>query len=116
MKPLLYTSLLTGSILALLGCAPSGAASTTPSAPAIVQDQICEVDQWQRDAAAEVCKAGQKVVFLPKSFGNEQLPILFAAVNCDLRYTVVSTKGGVTCIYAPLKPVAAQASEPEAKK
>lgn len=70
----------------------------------INQADICEVNAWQGDETAKVCKQGQKVVFLPQSFGNEQLPILFAAVNCDLRYSVALTNGGVTCIYNPLKP------------
>ena len=51
----------------------------------IDQANLCEVKVWQHDDVAAVCKAGQKVVFLPASFGNEQLPIIFAAVNCDLR-------------------------------
>jgi hypothetical protein len=70
----------------------------------INQSEVCEVSDWQGDVTAKVCKQGQKVVFLPQSFGNEQLPILFAAVNCDLRYSVALTNGGVTCIYSPLKP------------
>lgn len=49
------------------------------------------------------CEPGQKIVFLPNQFGNEQLPVLFAARNCDLRYNVAMTRGGVTCIYAPGK-------------
>lgn len=70
----------------------------------INQSEVCEVRDWQRDETSKVCNQGQKVVFLPQSFGNEQLPILFAAVNCDLRYSVALTNGGVACIYNPLKP------------
>lgn len=86
------------------GVAPStGAASVTTVPPD--QTRICEVNKWQKDVAAAACTAGQKVVFLPDSWGNEQLPILFAAVNCDLRYAVALTNGGVTCIYVgPLAP------------
>ena len=62
-------------------------------------DNLCQVSIWQREAVALVCKPGEKVVFLPKTFGNEQLPVYFAAVNCDLRYPVVWTTGGVTCIW-----------------
>ncbi|OOG42309.1 hypothetical protein B0E52_09910 [Rhodanobacter sp. C06] len=63
------------------------------------------MSKWQKDVTAAKCSAGQKVVFLPDHWGNEQLPILFAAVNCDLRYTVALTNGGVACIYAgPLAP------------
>lgn len=71
--------------------------------PALVQDKVCEVRGWQSDVTAE-CKPGQKIVFLPNSWGNEQLPILFAAVNCDMRYTVAMNNGGVVCIHAKLQP------------
>ncbi|WP_206202281.1 hypothetical protein [Tepidiphilus succinatimandens] len=47
------------------------------------------------------CAPGQKIAFLPDAFGNEQLPILFAARNCDMRYSVALTRGGVVCIYLP---------------
>ncbi|MCK7460038.1 hypothetical protein [Idiomarina aminovorans] len=69
----------------------------------IDQESLCEVRDWQKDVTAASCKAGQKVVFLPDSFGNEQLPVIFAAVNCDHRFNIALTKGGVSCIYSPLK-------------
>jgi len=72
----------------------------TQESPRPDQTQVCEVHRWQSDATAATCTPGQKVAFLPDRWGNEQLPILFAAVNCDLRYAVVLTNGGVTCIYA----------------
>ena len=68
--------------------------------PPLDQDNLCEIKHY---GPAKACKPGQKVVFLPESFGNEQLPILFAAINCDLRYQVVLTTGAVTGIYAPVK-------------
>jgi hypothetical protein len=83
-------------------------ACTQPSVakvePSIEQVSLCEVSEWRRDVVAEKCKRGQKIVFLPDSWGNEQLPIIFAAVNCDLRYSVALTSGGVTCIYGPITP------------
>lgn len=98
----------------LLGCNGSGAApqgavppvvATVAAQVSLDQTHICQVNGWQKDVSEAKCTAGQKVVFLPESWGNEQLPILFAAVNCDLRYTVVLTNGGVACIYAgPLAP------------
>lgn len=74
------------------------------SAPDIDQANLCEVSAWQHDDVAAKCKPGQKVGYFPESFGNEQLPVIFAAVNCDLRYTVALTKGAVTCIYGPITP------------
>ena len=66
---------------------------------AIDQANLCLVTDWKPDNVAGECKAGQKIVFLPEKFGNEQLPILFAAGNCDLRFSVALTAGAVTCIY-----------------
>lgn len=48
------------------------------------------------------CKRGQKVIFLPQTFGNEQLPVMFSVLNCDFRYSVVVTRGAVACIYEPI--------------
>lgn len=59
----------------------------------IDQENLCEVTGWQKEVTAASCKAGQKMVFLPKSFGNEQLPVIFAAVNCDHRFSIALTKG-----------------------
>ena len=78
------------------------------------QKNLCEVNDWQHDVTSAACHPGQKIVFLPSSFGNEQLPIIFAAVNCDLRYTVALTNGGVTCIFAPITPKPAESSAPAA--
>lgn len=69
----------------------------------IDQAHLCQVDDWGRLGVAAVCEPGQKVVFLPQRWGSEQLPVIFAAVNCDLRYEVVLTNGAVACIYRPTK-------------
>lgn len=84
--------------LVMAGC--GGNAAPPPPADPIDQVNLCEVKHY---GPATSCQPGQKVVFLPASFGNEQLPILFAAINCDLRYQVALTNGAVTCIYAPVK-------------
>lgn len=90
--------------------AANGCNQHSSLAAAIDQTNLCEVRGWQHDVVSSECKPGQKVVFLPASFGNEQLPIIFAAVNCDLRYTVALTTGAVTCVYAPITP-----SQPKAQ-
>ncbi|WP_157982585.1 hypothetical protein [Simplicispira lacusdiani] len=120
------SSLVIATVVAasMAGCSPQAQSPATSAAPApqmvIDQAQLCEVNAWQHDLVASVCKPGQKVVFLPRSFGNAQLPILFAAVNCDLRYAVALTEGAVTCIYSPIQPAPAQpaatdASQPASK-
>jgi hypothetical protein len=98
------------------GSPASQAQSPARSEPSINQSHVCEVSGWQYDVTASACKPGQKIVFLPQRFGNEQLPILFASVNCDLRYSVVLTNGGVTCIYNPITPVAQPKQAPEPTK
>jgi hypothetical protein len=93
--------------ICLAGCGggnqPSSTAKVQVPVPAMELDQekLCEASL---PLIASGCKEGQKIVFLPNQWGNEQLPLYFAAMNCDLRYTVVSTKGGVVCIFKPIKP------------
>lgn len=89
------------SLIAITGCNQD---SADKSGAVINQASLCEANDWQHDVVSSVCKPGQKVVFIPSSFGNEQLPVIFAAVNCDLRYSVALTKGAVTCIYDPITP------------
>lgn len=101
-RKIVITLLLLHSGLLISGC--------NQPQPEINQHDICEVKGWQKDVTAAECKPGQKVVFLPDSWGNEQLPILFAAVNCDHRFSIALTNGGVSCIYTPLTP------EPAANK
>ena len=88
----------------LSACSQKVSNKTTTPAELIDQANLCEVSAWRYDDVAKLCKPGQKVVYLPESFGNEQLPIIFAAVNCDLTHTVALTKGAVTCIYSPITP------------
>ena len=95
----------------------SGCSQNSPSAStetSIDQANLCEVKAWQHDVVSGLCKPGQKVVFLPSSFGNEQLPVIFAAVNCDLRYNVALTTGAVTCIYGPITPLKQKNDNPAA--
>lgn len=110
MKTTPYIALAATALIAISGCTPP---PTNVSVPlAIDQSDLCEVKIWRHDDVASVCKPGQKVIFLPSSWGNEQLPILFAAVNCDLRFSVALTPGAVTCIYGPITPTP---PEPEPK-
>ncbi|MGY0503971.1 hypothetical protein [Luteimonas sp. e5] len=108
MRQLILPTLITIAMLA--GCrqdppAPAGPATThddeTHSEPALNQQALCVTNTV--DGAADACQPGQRVAFLPNRWGNEQLPVLFAALHCDLRYSVVLTDGAVTCIYIQLK-------------
>jgi len=94
------------AMLALFGIVLSFIASNGNAAQSTVdidQSDICPVDDWNLDVTSQ-CKIGQKIVFVPKSWGNEQLPLKFVGVNCDLKYSVAMTNGGVVCIYKPIKP------------
>lgn len=98
-------------VAVIAGCAqqpPSTPRTEVQQAPpettAIDQASLCEVSAWAHDDVAKACERGQKVVFLPNRWGNEQLPVIFAAVNCDLRYSVALTNGAVACIYGPITP------------
>ena len=90
--------------------------AVTPVERGIAQNNLCEVEAWQHDIVKSSCTPGQKIVFLPRSWGNDQLPILFAAVNCDLRYSVALTNGGVTCIYSPIDVAPQPEPTPEANQ
>lgn len=109
MKKQLTLALL-ATVIAATGCTQHPEAKSAEAT--VDQSNLCEVNSWQHDAVASSCKPGQKVVFLPQSFGNEQLPIIFAAVNCDLRYHVALTTGAVTCIYNPITPSAPKSEPP----
>ena len=94
------------------GCSPSSSETTPQTAEiagdpaAVVVDMVdpgetCVTPTLDQDMIRLLCKPGQKVAFLPQRWGNEQLPIAFAAFNCDLDATVVVTNGGVVCRYLP---------------
>lgn len=86
------------ALSALVACtqSPSAGSRSDDDAAGLIQGEYCETQEL---AAPEHCKPGQRIVFLPSRFGNEQLPVLFAAANCDLRYSVVITNGGVACVF-----------------
>ncbi|MCA3929081.1 hypothetical protein [Vibrio vulnificus] len=71
----------------------------------INQDTLCTAVSWKAADNEGKCKEGNKIAFLPNSFGNEQLPIMFVALNCDLNHNVSLTKGGAVCIFKPAKNV-----------
>jgi len=87
--------------VSLAGCQEAASITEGPKTPA-AQPTLCVVSDFRQDVVAAQCTAGQPVAYLPDRFGNEQLPIMFAAVNCDLSKQVVHTNGGVACTYRPV--------------
>lgn len=70
----------------------------------IDQSRLCQVDTWKPLAVADQCQPGQKILFRPNGgSGSAENAALFAAANCDLRFTVAVTPGGTTCIYKPIQ-------------
>jgi len=96
MKPTLCLLISLGLMLA--GCADRKADQRADQKAD--QDTVCQASTLEPPTS---CKPGQKVAFLPKTWGNPQVPVLFAGMNCDLTYSVVVTEGAVTCIYRPVK-------------
>ena len=71
-------------------------AESSQSAPKIDQGKLCQV----LDAdAAKKCEPGRLIHFAPRIFGNEQLPLYFAAAYCDFNYQILHTNGGVLCVF-----------------
>lgn len=114
LKRSLVGSPLAGAAIMLVGCGGGTGQSQQQTATAAMEPNQSEICQTESIGIAANCQPGQKIVFLPEQFGNAQLPVYFAAANCDLRFSVVATNGAVTCIFMPIKPVeeARPATEP----
>ena len=56
---------------------------------------LCVIKSEDDDVSQ--CEDGQLLVFLPNSWGNDQLPIEVAALYCDFDHSVVYNNGGVVC-------------------
>lgn len=69
----------------------------------INQSSICQTETPNVLENTKNCSIGEKIIFTPPTFGNEQYPVVFVAGNCDLRYSVAMTNGAVACIFSPAK-------------
>ncbi len=74
--------ILTISIFALSGCKNN-------------TETICSVSDYTK--ITEQCMPGDTLFFAPKTFGNEQLPLVIAASACDMGKNVVWNIGGLVC-------------------
>lgn len=61
------------------------------------QNTVCITSDHQN---AGECKPGQKIIWAPKFFGNEQTPAVAAANLCNFNYPIVVMTGGVSCIFS----------------
>jgi hypothetical protein len=71
---------------------PSPAAKDVPSQPS----KLCA---FSNDDEAVKCQPGQIALYVPNSWGNEQLPIIYAAKYCDFNFPIVHTNGAVSCVF-----------------
>jgi len=76
-----------------------GISACTAAGPNINQETACSVTSVRPQDNNQICKDGQKVSYAPERWGNEQLPIIFAALNCDHRFQIVHNKSAVSCIF-----------------
>lgn len=94
------------SCMAMVGCNEdkSSKAVEKVAVPAVVaassglQQGVCETSNWKE--AAEICKDGDVVSVLFRSWGNEHLPLIAASAVCDMRYQIVSNNSGVVCVFS----------------
>jgi len=86
------------TLLSGLGAAFSGFNYFGGAAAAQPGQTLCVVSN-----VPDRCKEGQLSWFAPDSWGNDQLPLKFAAFSCDYRYPIVWNNGGVSCIYTNLR-------------
>ena len=60
--------------------------------------KICVVEKNLKEAF-EKCHDGDIVLFIPRVYGSEQTPVIFAGIVCNYNYPVVYTTGGVSCVF-----------------
>lgn len=61
---------------------------------------VSEINMNDLNKIPNTCKKGDSIAFLPNSFGNDQYPITAASILCDINYQIISSKGGVYCVFA----------------
>lgn len=94
---------ITSLSLSLLACG-GGKGEQAPVSPSVSTAQSAPVGAsklcvFSDDDGTSKCQAGQIALFVPKSWGNEQFPIIYAAKYCDFNFPVVHTNGAVSCVF-----------------
>ncbi len=93
-------TLFTLTAIALMGC--NGGSKD------VAQDTMCV---YSTEEEAKLCKDGKMSWFKPRSWGNEQLPLIVAAAYCDFNHQVVMNNAGVICTFNSQRQSAEQKSE-----
>jgi hypothetical protein len=81
------------------GKSESSTNPTSTSHEHATSDNASKLCAFSNDEETDKCQPGQIALFIPHSFGNEQLPVIFAAKYCDFNFPIVSTIGSVSCVY-----------------
>lgn len=108
---ILGTMLLVGALSGMLSACGGGSGASGSASREVAQDSICV---YADDDGARKCKEGQLAWFQPRSWGNEQLPLLVVATYCDTNHQVVMNNAGVVCAFTS-KRLAAKGATNEAK-
>lgn len=82
----------TATLMMLQGCV-----ETEP-----IKDSLCMVDSIEWSDLLQACSQGERVLYKPDIWGNEQAPVFFAALYCNPRFSITLTNGAVACIYSPI--------------
>jgi len=102
----LFVPLLFVGVLVLAGCMQTpptgGIIGNYTTAPNIDQQAYCRAGE-DLNYPDEKCVPGQKIIYWAGLHFDQSLA-LFAAINCDMRYSIVTAGGAIACIYAPIDP------------
>ncbi|MEO8121940.1 MAG: hypothetical protein ABI606_21780 [Rhodoferax sp.] len=121
-RTLILFAFMVSTVLALGGCGggkSESSPSTNKTPTAEVNDALLGARQlcvFSNDDEAVKCKTGQTALFAPDRFGNEQLPVIFAAKYCDFNHPIALTNGAVGCVFFKgrefYKPAAPKVEQP----
>lgn len=93
------------AIAMMSGCGGGKSNVTEKQAPIVAQavaqkpTEASKLCPFANDDEAVKCQPGQIALFIPQSWGNEQLPIIYAAKYCDFNFPIVHTNGAVSCVF-----------------
>ncbi|MDO5532197.1 hypothetical protein [Sutterella sp.] len=100
MKSAVITAAALCAVFLVAGVPQARAAEAVSLEDIMAPEKICVVNSLEKTAG---CRKGDIVLFRPDFFGNEQMPVSFAAAVCDFTKTVSLTKGAVACVFAGLR-------------
>ena len=66
-------------------------------------ETMCSVSDYTK--IRDLCLPGDTLFFAPRTFGNEQLPLIVAAGACDMKKNVIWNTGGLVCTMSTPKNV-----------